>query len=129
MNVTITASYAGLLGILYLALSMNVIRYRQRTRVTLGDNADPALARQIRAHANFAEYTPLILVLMLIAELDGIAGWALHATGLALLAGRLLHAWCFVFTRRSMPLRVGGMVLTFAALLSAALLCLGRALG
>lgn len=129
MNVTITALYAGLLAILYLGLSINVILYRGRKQVSLGDNADPELARQIRAHANFAEYTPLILLLLLIAELGGAAGWLLHLTGLALVAGRTLHAWCFVMTRRNMPLRVGGMMLTFSALVFGALLCLSLAFG
>lgn len=129
MNVTITALYAGLLAILYLALSINVILYRGRKQVGLGDNADPELARQIRAHANFAEYAPLVLLLLLIAELGGAAGWLLHLTGLALVAGRTAHAWCFVMTRRNMPLRVAGMALTFAALGFGALLCLSLAFG
>lgn len=121
----ITALYAGLLGLLYLALSVNVIRYRGQHRVSLGDGDDPVLRRQIRAHANFAEYAPLALILMALAELGGLPTWLIHLTGLLLLAGRLAHAWCFVLSRHNPPLRVAGMALTFSALLAGSLMCLG----
>ena len=67
---TITALYAGLLALLFLALSINVIRYRRGEQVSLGDGGKRKLARGIRAHGNFAEYVPLVLVLMSIAELS-----------------------------------------------------------
>lgn len=129
MSVGVTAFYAGILGLLYFALAVNVIRRRGRLRINLGDGGDAAFARQVRAHANFAEYVPLVLVLMLILEAGGTPGWLLHAVGAALLAGRLLHAYCFVFTARSLRLRVTGMGLTFAALISASVACLGLAVG
>jgi uncharacterized membrane protein YecN with MAPEG domain len=44
-------------------------------------------------HANFVEYVPLALVLMLLAELNGVNGAALHGAGILLLASRGLHAF------------------------------------
>lgn len=40
---------------------------------------------------------------------------AFHAVGALLLAGRLAHGWCFLFTARNVPARVAGMVMTIAA--------------
>ena len=129
MSVLVTPLYAGILGLIYFALAANVIRRRGRLRISLGDGGDAAFARQVRAHANFAEYVPLVLVLMLALELAGAAPWELHAIGILLLAGRLMHAYCFVFTGGSIPMRVAGMGLTFTALVAASLRCLTLALG
>ena len=124
MNLAITALYAGVLGLLFLALSLNVIRMRRSEHVGLGHDGAPKLERAIRAHANFAEYAPFVLLLMGIAELSGTADWRLHLVGGLLLTGRLLHAYCFACTAGHVPSRFGGMVLTFAALLGGASQCL-----
>ena len=60
----------------------------------------------------------MILVLMYLAEVGGLSDMRLHITGLLLLVGRLMHGICFGFLEFSMPLRVGGMVLTLAALVN-----------
>lgn len=88
----ISASYSALLALLLLALSYRVTRERQRAKVGLGDGGDPDLGRAIRAHANFVEYVPLALVLLLICELAGGAPWLLHGAGGVLLVSRVLHA-------------------------------------
>ena len=87
-----TSLYAGLLGLMLVLLSALVIRVRIRARVSLGDGGDDALVRAIRAQANFAEYTPMALVLIALAEIQGAPGWVIHLLGLTLLAGRVAHA-------------------------------------
>jgi uncharacterized membrane protein YecN with MAPEG domain len=119
----ITAFYAGLLGLLFLALSARVIQFRQRG-ISLGDGGDPRMLRVIRGHANFTEYVPLILVLMLILELAHTSLYVLHALGITLLAGRLLHGYALSFTRHFSFGRFWGAALTLGVLLVAALLCL-----
>ena len=52
----------------------------------------------------------------------------IHALGLALLAGRLSHAWGMSQAREVFGFRVGGMAATFSVILLAALLCLWGAL-
>ena len=74
--------------------------------------------------ANFAEYAPFVLLLMEIAKLSGTPAWRLHVIGGLLLAGRMLHVYCFACTKGHVPSRFGGMVLSFAALLGGAVLCL-----
>ena len=80
-----------------------------------------SLERAIRGHDNFAEYTPIMLVLMLIAEQSGASATLLHIWGAMCLVRRLAHGFCFGFLTHSMPLRIGGMVLTLSALGSMAI--------
>ncbi|MCU0909552.1 MAG: MAPEG family protein [Rhodobacteraceae bacterium] len=117
MTLAITGSYAAALTLFYLLLSARVIAKRRGHRINLGDGDDPDMLRRMRAHGNFAEYAPLGLLLLAIAELQGEAALWLHLTGGLLLAGRLMHGVNFTFALKSMPLRTGGMVLTFLSLL------------
>lgn len=61
---------AGLCGFVFLWLSIRVVQVRQVAKVSLGDGGDALLLSRIRAHANFAEYVPIMLVLMLAIELS-----------------------------------------------------------
>jgi uncharacterized protein len=117
-----TPLWASLLAFLYLWLAAQVIRARYRTRTALGSGGDAGLERAIRAHANFAEYVPLILVLLVMAELQGAASWLLHLCGAALLVGRALHGFGISRTDEVLALRSSGMALTLTVLASAALL-------
>lgn len=123
---TITPLYAGLLALCYFVLSIRVIGGRRAGNVTLGDGGDASLLRRIRAHGNFAEYVPLVLVLMVLLETASTPAWLLHAIGATLLIGRLLHAYALSFTEKFMLGRVVGMMMTFAALVTSAGLCLWR---
>ena len=53
---TITPVYAALLGLLFIALSVRVIRLRRSRKVAVGARGDEAIERAMRVHANFAEY-------------------------------------------------------------------------
>ena len=119
----ITAFYAGVLGLLYLVLSLRVVQLRRRG-IPFGDGGDPQMLRVIRGHANFAEYVPLILVMMLVLELGRTSLYVLHALGIVLVAGRVLHGYALSMSVRSRRGRLWGATLTFAVLLVAAVLCL-----
>lgn len=121
---TITALYAGLLALLFFGLSVVVIRRRGSEKVSLGGGGKAPLERAIRGHANFAEYVPLILILMGIMELSEVAAWRLHLMGGLLLVGRLMHGYCFAFTESLPFARTGGVLLTFLALAIGSLSCL-----
>ena len=68
---TITPIYAAVLGILFCLPSLNVVRARGATKISLGDGGDTVLSRHIRAHGNFVEYVPLSLILILLIEEAG----------------------------------------------------------
>jgi uncharacterized protein len=125
---TITSLYAGLLALLYLVISGWVIRVRVQQKVLSGDKGDPVMANAMRLHANFAEYVPLVLILILLAELQGAPALALHALGAGLLLARVMHAAGMAREPHSSPLRGGGAVLTFLVLLFGAAANIGHAL-
>jgi len=109
-------------------LSFRVIFVRRGERISLGDGDNPALRARVRVHANFAEYVPLSLLLMLMTELLGGHSVLVHALGLMLLIGRAAHAWGVSQHPQIMILRQVGMVLTFLSLLVAAMANLWLAL-
>lgn len=119
----VTPLYAALCGILLLMLSLRVIRYRGRHRVSLGDGGHDDLRQAIRAQGNLAEYAPLALFLLFLLEVAQQAPiWALHLLGAALFLGRVAHAYGILASRpmqKPNPGRPVGMVLTFGVLLIA----------
>jgi len=122
---SITPVYAGLAALLFVFLSARVIGARRSARVDLGDGGNRALLRRQRAHGNFAEYVPLAIVLMALAELQGTPTLVLHLIGVILIAGRLVHAYGVSQEPEPIKLRTLGMTLTFIALITGALVNLG----
>jgi uncharacterized protein len=109
----VTGLYAALLSLLLIWLSLQIIGIRRGQRIAFGDACNKRLVARIRAHANFAEYTPMVLLLMMLAELLGAPSWLLHATGAPFLAGRLVHARGLLAEPHNVMLRTVGMVVTF----------------
>jgi uncharacterized membrane protein YecN with MAPEG domain len=90
---TMLAVYAGILGLMYFLMSARISLMRGRTRVLIGHADNQVLHRAIRAHANFAEYVPLCLILIGLVALLGFSAWVIHALCLILIAVRLIHVW------------------------------------
>ena len=124
----ITALYAALLTVLFVVLSVRVIAMRRGTGAALGDGGNPELLRRIRVQGNFAEYVPLALILLGLAEGLHTPAWLLHLLGLALLIGRLLHAYGVSRTTEQFAFRVSGVACTLTMLISAAISCITAAL-
>ena len=128
MSIMATPIYAALLALLFLRLSVKVIMVRRKTRIAIGDQGNEKLTRAMRVQANCAEYAPLGVLLLLMVELQGAHWAAVHALGLMLLAGRVVHAWGFSQMDENLKRRVLGMQMTFLALLLTTLLALGLAI-
>lgn len=92
MTPIITMLYAGLLGLLLIALSFRVVGFRRSAGVGIGDGGNDAAARLIRVQANFVEYVPFALIIMLLLELNGENPLALHVFGALLFLARVGHA-------------------------------------
>lgn len=125
----ITALYAGLLVVLFLLVTIPVLRARLRSGVMVGHGGDRALERAQRVQANFVEYVPLFLVALFLAESCGVAPLLLHVIGAAMVAGRAMHAIGMSREPDIVPLRAGGMLLTLGPLTLAGILALGAGLG
>jgi uncharacterized membrane protein YecN with MAPEG domain len=120
----ITAFYAALLALLFVFLSVRVITERRERRVEFGAGDSGELMRAMRVHANFAEYAPFTLLLMALAESLAAPNILVHASGLALLVGRVMHAYGTSQSPPVMRYRIYGMGLTLAAITIGALTCL-----
>lgn len=115
-----TALYAALLGLMFVVLSIKVIKQRRRYQVGIGSKGEATLERAIRVHANFAEYVPFALLLLFLAEYSGLATVYLHVLGATLVLGRFSHAFGVSQLKEPLQFRIFGMLLTFAVIILAA---------
>jgi uncharacterized membrane protein YecN with MAPEG domain len=125
----ITAFYLAVLALIYTVLAFNVARLRYRNRAAFGDGDNPALRSAIRAHAHFAEYVPIITLMVAMLEMSGIAASRVHLLMGALLVSRLAHP-AGMYAKPMSPsfriFRVGGMWLTMVLLVTCAVMILTR---
>ncbi|GAA6173008.1 MAPEG family protein [Colwellia sp. KU-HH00111] len=116
-NLTITALYASLLALLFIALSVNIIRLRFKLKVGVGDGGESTLTKAIRVHGNFSEYIPLALFLLGSYELSGANTLWVHIAGATLFVGRIFHALGLSKSIGTSAPRAVGTVATFLILL------------
>jgi uncharacterized protein len=82
---------AGLIGLLAVALTLNIARLRGQKKINLGDGGDPEMQAAVRAHANLIEFAPLCLLLIYIAS-DFYGFRTVAILSVVLLVARVLHA-------------------------------------
>ena len=111
-----TALYAALIGVLLLVLGALVSRKRGRLQVDLGDGGNRELERAIRAHGNAVEWAVPGLLLLLVAELTRASPWLVHACGIAIIVGRVLHAIGLSYRGGYSLGRFAGSILSWGAL-------------
>lgn len=114
--------YAAIFALLYLGLTVRVIALRNTKRVSLGSGGDPALERAIRIHANFIEYVPLALILLIAMEMQRRSIYVLHILCLLLLIGRICHFLALSRENTANPLRGVGVGLTVLVLVVASII-------
>ena len=98
-------------------LGLQVSRLRRGNRVLFGDGDNRELRSAIRAHANFAEYVPIIVLMVALLEMSGTPALRVHLLMGSLLVARLLHPLGMYVGPRSLQFqicRVGGITLTLA---------------
>jgi uncharacterized protein len=120
--------YAAVLAFIYIVLSARVIQARRSAKVAIGTRGDVQLERKMRVHANFAEYVPFALLLATFSEMQGRPAWLIHLLCLALVAGRVVHAYGVSQVHENFRLRMAGVGTTFAVLAIAALSLLSQAI-
>jgi uncharacterized membrane protein YecN with MAPEG domain len=125
ISLPITALFIGVFAVLQIPLTVMVGYRRARTGIQFFDGGDPVLLRRMRAHGNYTETVPIVLLAMAASELTGAPAWLLWAGGASLLAGRLMHAAILVLKGWGLP-RAIGMILTFIPMLGFGVWCLSR---
>ena len=124
MSVPVVTFYAGLNALIAFVLVVLVVRQRGKTKTGLGTGGHLALEQAIRAHGNFIEYAPFILLLMLIDAMGGESLYWLHGMGMALTVARLLHPWGLLGNPGTSVGRFSGINLTWIVMLVALVRCL-----
>lgn len=121
MPIPATLITAGLLGLVFLALTIRVVGRRMSGKIMIGDGGDQQMLERIRAHANFTEHVPLTLILMAGIELASGHGslWLWLAGGLLVIA-RIAHA---IGMSRPSPniFRAGGALISWGLILALSL--------
>jgi uncharacterized membrane protein YecN with MAPEG domain len=107
--------YAAINALLMLVLSVLVVRARVKTQTLIGDGGKPAMAGPLRAHANNTEYTPMALLLMWALMPLGGSVWLIHAIGVPLTLGRIVHSIGLTKNTGTSTFRFLGMILTWIA--------------
>ena len=115
-----TPIYAAVLAIIFVALSFRTLLIRRSHNIPIGTKDDAVLSRAARAHANFAEYVPFTLLLLFILESQTNIGLSIHILGVALVVGRLVHAYGISQIDEDYRFRVLGIVITLGTMISAA---------
>ena len=111
MILPITLTIAGAAAIVNLWLATRIVMVRMKDKVLVGDGGKALLTARMRAQLNFAEYTPIVLILIgLIEFARGTQTW-LWAAGIIYIIGRVLHP--FGLDKQTMhPLRGVGFLTT-----------------
>lgn len=108
----ITILFTAILGIMFFGLSLRTILGRGKNKVNLGTGNSDDMLRRVRTHANFAEYIPLLLIIMGLLEYQGVSDTLLYAFGTIVVIGRILHFYGLYSATTPMWARVYGMQCT-----------------
>ena len=111
LTIPVTAFFIGLFALILIPLTVMVGYRRAQTGIQFFDGGDATLLRRMRAHANYTETVPIVLLAMAAAELGALPHWALWTGGCSLLVGRITHAAILV-ARGWGAARAIGMILT-----------------
>jgi uncharacterized membrane protein YecN with MAPEG domain len=114
----VSSLYASALAVLFLILTIRVIKIRHSCKIALGDAGNLVLQKAIRAQSNFCETAPLAMILLVLAEANGANNLALHFCASILVLGRISHAFGISAKREDFRFRASGMVLTFTSIIT-----------
>lgn len=93
MLLPITLTFAAACALLNLWIATRCARIRIADKVMHGDSGNSLLARRMRAHANFIEYTPIVLILFALIEMAIGASLWLWIGALVYVLARVAHAF------------------------------------
>ena len=117
----VTPLFAAIFGLMYIALSINVVRLRLKKQVSLGTGDIDALEKEIRIHANFAEYVPFTLLLLILHEILTLSSSLVFWLGCLFLISRVCHVIGMKNGKDYLICRKLGMIGTFTVILIASL--------
>ena len=111
--------YASLCAFTIVWLSLQVIKIRHREKVSIGDGNRAPLTIAMAAQSNAVEYIPITLLLLFALEFNAAPIAIVHAFGIALVLGRIVHARAML--TENLANRVRGMQITIWTIIGLAL--------
>ncbi|MGI9350037.1 MAG: MAPEG family protein [Rhizobiaceae bacterium] len=118
MFLPVTTLVAVIIASLFVFLSVRVIGERRSGKVPIGDGGNETLQRRIRGQANLAEYGPIGLFLIFLAELQSTGSILLLPLAAIFVAGRLMHGYAFGLKEHAVRSRVLGMQCTLLGIVA-----------
>ena len=122
MILPITLTFTALNALIFIFLSILVVRGRITEKVSVGAGGKANLELKIRAHGNFAEYVPLALFLIALLDVNDQPQTLLCLLGTALTVGRISHAIGLTRGLAPNPFRFVGTLLTWVTIAVAAVM-------
>jgi uncharacterized membrane protein YecN with MAPEG domain len=123
-----TLCLAAAAAVINLWLSIRIGNLRMKGKILYGDGGDEMLMRRMRAHANFVENTPLVLILIAAIEAAGKGATWLAVVGGIYMLGRIGHGFGMDGGSRQ-PLRSAGAAITMLTQIALAVVAVLVALG
>lgn len=112
MILPVTLTMAGTAALINMWLAIRCGQARGKTGVSIGDGGNDLMIRRMRAHANFAEFTPIVLILVGLVEAAlGTSTW-LWGVSVLYLLGRVAHAFGMDGADKA---RAAGIIITMLA--------------
>lgn len=91
MILPVTLVIAAAAGLISIWLAVRVTQVRSKANVWLGDGGHESVVARTRAHTNFVEYAPFVLILVALIELARGSSLWLWLLGVAFVIARLCH--------------------------------------
>lgn len=114
---------AGAAALINIWLAMRVGQVRGEHKVSIGDGGNEAVIARMRAHANFVEYTPFVLLLIALIEFASGTSWWLWLVASVYLLGRVAHG-LGMGSSSPLKLRMVGTIITMLTLLGLGLVAI-----
>lgn len=123
MHMPISLVFAGVFALLNLWLAYRCVTIRINGPGGVGDLGIPILRARMRAHANYVEYTPFVLILIALHEYAGGSARLLGAAGGVYVISRIFHA--FGIERPKFTMQLVGAMGTWLVLLTLGIWAIG----
>ncbi|MBH2000575.1 MAG: MAPEG family protein [Sphingomonadaceae bacterium] len=123
MLLPITLTFAAACALLNLWIATRCARIRIKDKLLHGDAGHSLLARRMRAHANYIEYTPIVLILFALVEMAIGASLWLWIAALAYIVARVAHAFGMDADEPT-AWRAGGALVTWVVMVAMAIAAL-----
>ena len=118
MLLPVALTTTGAAALINFWLATRVGQLRIARRISIGDGGDTQVLARMRAHANFTEYAPIVLLLIALIEFAGGSQLWLWIVAAVFIVGRILHGFGM---DGAMRLRQIGIVTTMLIMIGLAL--------